>query len=375
MYIYEHQEWPEFRWDEHRLSGLLFEVTFLLGTVIGKMNAVESIFKKEVLLTDMTDEIVKSSAIEGEHLNFEEVRSSVARKFDMPESVQTASSHYIEGIVEMMTDARCNFRKRLTLERLCSWQASLFPTGYSGMYKIRTGEIRDDAQGPMQVVSSKFGNSYVYYEAPPAEKLPEYINNFLQWIESDSNINPLIKASLAHLWFITLHPFDDGNGRIARAITELMLSRADKSSYRFYSMSGQILKARNDYYRILEQTQKGSLDVTMWIQWFLETLLNSLRESSGLVDKIVTKAMTWQKINKIALDSNQKKIITMMLDGFEGNLTSSKWAKICKCSQDTAIRSINYLVENKVLEQKGAGRSTHYILACMEKIDSEIPEK
>ena len=352
MYIYEHQEWPEFRWDEHRLSGLLFEVTFLLGTVIGKMNAVESIFKKEVLLTDMTDEIVKSSAIEGEHLNFEEVRSSVARKFDMPESVQTASSHYIEGIVEMMTDARCNFRNRLTLERLCSWQASLFPTGYSGMYKIRTGEIRDDAQ-----------------------KLPEYINDFLQWIESDSNINPLIKASLAHLWFITLHPFDDGNGRIARAITELMLSRADKSSYRFYSMSGQILKARNDYYRILEQTQKGSLDVTMWIQWFLETLLNSLRESSGLVDKIVTKAMTWQKLNKIALDSNQKKIITLMLDGFEGNLTSSKWAKICKCSQDTAIRSINYLVENKVLEQKGAGRSTHYILACMEKIDSEIPEK
>ena len=349
MYIYEHQEWPEFRWDEHRLSGILFEVTFLLGTVIGKMNAVESIFKKEVLLTDMTDEIVKSSAIEGELLNFEEVRSSVARKFDMPESVQTASSHYIEGIVEMMTDARCNFKEKLTFERLCSWQASLFPTGYSGMNRIRTGEIRDDAQGPMQVVSSKFGNNYVYYEAPPAEKLPEYINDFLEWLDTDNNVNPLIKAAIAHLWFITLHPFDDGNGRIARAITELMLSRADKSSYRFYSMSGQILKARNDYYRILEQTQKGSLEVTMWIQWFLETLLNSLKESSGLVDKIVTKAMTWQKLNKIALDNNQKKIITMMLDGFEGNLTSSKWAKICKCSQDTAIRSINYLVENKVL--------------------------
>ncbi len=369
MYIYEHQEWPKFRWDEHRLSRVLFEVTFLLGTVIGKMNAVESIFKKEVLLADMTDEIVKSGAIEGEHLNFEEVRSSVARKFDMPGSVQTAGSHYIEGIVEMMTDARCNFNEKLTFERLCSWQASLFPTGYSGMYRIRTGEIRDDARGPMQVVSSKFGNSYVYYEAPPAEKLSGYINDFLEWIEADNGINPLIKAAIAHLWFITLHPFNDGNGRIARAITEMMLSRADKSSYRFYSMSGQILKARDDYYRILEQTQKGSLDVTMWIQWFLETLHSSLRESTGFIDKIVTKAMTWQKLNKIALDNNQKKIITMMLDGFEGNLTSSKWAKICKCSQDTAIRSINYLVENKVLMQKGAGRSTHYILACTERND------
>lgn len=370
MYIYENRDWPKFKWDERQLSGLLFDVTFLLGTVIGKMNAVESIFRKEVLLADMTEEIVKSSAIEGEHLNFEEVRSSVARKFDMPESVSTSGSHYVEGIVEMMTDARCNFNDKITLERLCGWHACLFPSGYSGMYKVRTGMLRDDACGPMQVVSSKHGSNHVYYEAPAAHKLNDYIKDFLKWTESSDDVNPIIKAAITHLWFITLHPFDDGNGRIARALTELMLSRADKSPYRFYSMSNQIMKNRNGYYGILETTQKGDMEITPWIRWFLETLLKSLTESSAAVDKIVAKAMTWQKINKFELDKNQKKIITMMLDGFEGNLTSSKWSKICKCSQDTAIRSINYLVKNGILKPQGAGRSTHYVLAYTEQASS-----
>lgn len=363
MYIYEQKDWPNFYWKESRIAVLLHEVTLLMGTVIGKMDAAGSIFQKEVLLQDLTDEIVKTSAIEGEHLNIDEVRSSVARKLDIQLSKKTASSHYIDGIVEMMTDARCNHKERLTLDRLCNWQASLFPSGNSGMHRITTGQIRDDSQGPMQVISSVFGSNYVYFRAPPAELLPSYISDFLHWTETTSDVNPLIKAAIAHLWIVTLHPFDDGNGRIARAVTELMLSRADRSVYRCYSMSGQIHKDKSSYYKILEQTQKGTMDVTPWLYWFLETLQKALQGSSDLVDKTVAKAMTWHKLNQIVLDDDQKKIITMLLDGFEGNLTSSKWAKICKCSQDTAIRSINHLVKNKILVQQGAGRGTHYVLS------------
>lgn len=234
------------------------------------------------------------------------------------------------------------------------------------MYRIKTGALRDYKDGPMQVISSRYGSDEVYFEAPPATILPRELDVFLRWAKKGDD-NPLIKAAIAHLWFITLHPFEDGNGRIARAITELMLARADKSKFRYYSMSGQIFKSKKEYYRILERTQKGDPEINPWILWFPETLRKALQEAQKLIDRTILKALSWQEYRRIPLNASQQKIITMLLDGFEGNLTSGKLAKICKCSQDTASREIKHLEENRILMRKGAGRSTHCILNCGDK--------
>ncbi len=369
MYIYDNQEWPNFRWDEHELAKPLFDIAFLMGSIIGKMNSLEFAFHKEVILASMTDEIVNSSRIEGVQLNFQEVRSSIARKFDISSVPQTESSRYVDGIVEMMMDVSCNYDAELTLERLCGWQAALFPNGFNDLYRIKTGELRDDKLGPMQIVSSVHGRHKVHFQAPAAERLPSLMNEFLKWIARSTG-NPLIRAAQAHLWFVTIHPFEDGNGRVARAITELMLARADKSPLRFYSLSRQIFRNREEYYLMLERAENGDLDITAWLLWFLDTLCESLQESLKLVDKTVIRALTWQKYNSAALDENQKKIVNMLLDGFEEKITTAKWAKICKCSQDTATRSINYLLKNNILVRLGDGRSTHYVLKIMNEENS-----
>ena len=333
------------------------------------MKALGFNLQQEYLLKTLTEEIAQSSEIEGEILNKNEVRSSIAKRLNIDNFTPIASSHYIDGIVEMMIDATHNYKQNLSLERLCGWHAALFPTGYSGMYKIKVGCLRDDQDGPMQVVSSALGHETVYYEAPAASLLPQYIKQFLSWINNHNSCgNQILKSAIAHLWFITLHPFEDGNGRIARAIADMMLSRAENTQYRFYSMSSQIQKERKEYYTVLESTQKGDLDITYWLEWFLHCLLKAIQNADKLADKIVSKALCWQKFSQVALDANQQKIINMLLDGFSGNLTSGKWAKICKCSQDTAGRSINYLIKNNILEQVGSGRSTHYILKCGEKM-------
>ena len=363
MYIHELNNWPHFTWDNDRITNLLSEVSFLQGSIIGKMKALGFDYQREAVLASMTDEITKSSEIEGELLNVEEVRSSIARRLDISnEKYITKNNHYIDGVIQMMFDATHNYDKELTLERLCGWHAALFPTGYSGMYKIKVGDLRDDRDGPMQVVSFDMNAEKVYYQAPPAKKLPFYMKKFLYWINHENQTNPIIKTAIAHLWFITLHPFEDGNGRISRAITDMMFSRAEKSPYRFYSMSAQIQKEKKKYYNVLEYTQKGNLDITVWLEWFLRCMAKSIRNSEELVDKIVRKALYWQEISHVTLDKNQQKMINMLLDGFEGKLTSSKWAKICKCSQDTAGRSIKYLINNNILKQEGDGRSTHYTL-------------
>ncbi len=367
MYIHELQDWPHFTWDYEKLSELLLEVSFLRGNLLGSMKSLGFNFQQEAILQNMTDEIIKSSEIEGVLLNMEQVRSSVARRLNINNNNPVPSSHHIDGIVEMMVDATHNCREKITLERLCGWHAALFPTGKSGLYEIRVGALRDDKNGTMQVVSSLFGREIVHYEAPAAEKLPAFVNDFLNWLENDKAINPLLKSAIAHLWFVTLHPFEDGNGRITRAITDMMLSRADNTSYRFYSMSAQIQKDKKDYYSILERTQKGTLDITEWLEWFFSCLKKSIRNSEELVSKIVHKALCWQKFNQVTIDESQRKIINKLFDGFEGKLTSAKWAKICKCSQDTAQRSIKFLVENGILQQAGSGRGTHYIL-----LDEEI---
>lgn len=364
MYIHEQENWPNFTWQNDQLFDIIAKVSFRQGALLGKMQSLGFDFRQEALLDNLTEEITKSSEIEGELLNKDEVRSSIARRLNIHNEKSVNSSHHIDGVVEIMIDATHNFANLLTYERLCGWHAALFPTGYSGMYKIKTACYRDDRDGMMQVVSNNRGREIVYYEAPKASLINEYMNEFLRWVNEANEVNPLIKAAISHLWFITIHPFEDGNGRIARAITELMLAKAERSFYRFYSMSAQIQKHKNEYYKILENTQKGTLDITNWIKWFLETMLQALETSEVIVEKIILKAERWREFNKFALDDSQKKMINVLMDGFEGNLTSSKWAKICKCSQDTASRSIKQLVEYGILKQQGSGRSTHYILNC-----------
>lgn len=366
MYIHKQKDWPNFIWNNDELFDIITKVSFKQGELLGKMQSLGFDFRQEALLYNLTEEITKSSEIEGELLNKDEVRSSIAKRLNIHNAHPINSSHHIDGVVEIMIDATHNFDTALTYERLCSWHAALFPTGYSGMYKIKTACYRDDKDGPMQVVSSNKGREIVYYEAPQASLIEKYMNDFFAWANKNPDINPLIKAAISHLWFISIHPFEDGNGRIARAITELMLAKAEKSSYRFYSMSAQIQKQKNEYYKILENTQKGTLDITNWIKWFLKTMLQALETSETMTAKIIFKAENWMEFNKFPLDENQKKMINMLFDGFEGNLTSSKWAKICKCSQDTATRSIKQLMKYGILKQQGSGRSTHYILICGE---------
>lgn len=366
MYIYELNNWPQFIWKTEQLTNLLAEVSFAQGTILGKMQNLGFNFQQEALLNNLTEEITTSSEIEGESLNTEQVRSSIARRLNINNTQMVNSSHHIDGIVEMMIDATHNYDKSLTSERLCGWHAALFPTGYSGMCKINVATLRDDKDGPMQVVSNRGGREIVYYQAPEANKLCQYMDDFLFWINQDQNLNPLIKAAISHLWFITIHPFEDGNGRISRAITDMMLAKAEQSAFRFYSMSAQIQKEKNEYYKILEYTQKNDLDITKWLEWFLTCLLKSINNSENMIAKILQKAKWWQNHGEIILDEKQRKIVNMLLDGFDGNLTSSKWAKICGCSQDTAGRSIKYLQENGILQQVGEGRSTHYILICGE---------
>ncbi len=363
MYIYENSGWPQFSWKKDVLLEPLAKVTFLQGQVLGRMESLGFELQQESTWHVVTQNIITSSAIEGEHLDYGQVRSSVARHLAIPFIYAYPIDHHVDGIVAMMFDALEKYREPLSLERLCRWHAALFPTGFSGIRKIAAGQIRTDAEGPMQVVSRSPGPSeIVHFQAPAAEVLSHEVSQFIAWVNADSIEHPIIRSALAHLWFVTLHPFDDGNGRLARAITDMLLSRADGIERRFYSMSAQIQMEKKDYYSILEKTQKGSLDITQWLLWFLGCLANAIEASQAVVDRVLRKAQFWQKAAQYTLTGNQRKILNLLLDDFKGNLTSSKWAKICKVSQDTAGREIKDLVQKHLLFQEGQGRSTHYVL-------------
>ncbi|MEW5818608.1 MAG: Fic family protein [Cyanobacteriota bacterium] len=362
MYIYEQKEWPKFTWDNEKILTKLTEVKLSQGLLLGKMQTLGFNLREEATLNALTDDVLKSSEIEGEIFDKEQVRSSIARRLGIDIGGEIPVDRHVEGTVEMMLDATQRYNEPLTKERLIGWHAALFPTGYSGMYKITIGQFRDDKKGPMQVVSGRIGREKVHYQAPPAHKLEEEMNAFLKWVHDENDIDPVIKAGLGHLWFVTLHPFDDGNGRIARALADMLLARAEQSNQRFYSMSAQIRRERNTYYTILEKTQKGSLNITEWLLWFLDCLQRAIQQSDETLGNILKKALFWQKNADLTLNERQKKIINRLFDGFEGKLTSSKWAKIGKCSQDSANRDILDLIEKNVLIKQGAGRSTHYIL-------------
>jgi Fic family protein len=362
MYIYEQKKWPEFTWEQEKILTKLAEVKLSQGLLLGKMQTLGFNLREEATLNALTDDVLKSSEIEGEIFDKEQVRSSIARRLGIDIGGEVPVDRHVEGTVEMMLDATQRYNEPLTKERLIGWHAALFPNGYSGMYKITIGQFRDDKKGPMQVVSGRIGREKVHYQAPPANKLEKEMNAILKWVHDENDIDPVIKAGLGHLWFVTIHPFDDGNGRIARALTDMFLARAEQSNQRFYSMSAQIRRERNTYYSILEKTQKGSLNITEWLLWFLDCLHRAIQQSDETLGNILKKALFWQKNADLTLNERQKKIINRLFDGFEGKLTSSKWAKLGKCSQDSANRDILDLLEKNVLIKQGAGRSTHYIL-------------
>ncbi|SDT60530.1 Fic family protein [Bradyrhizobium canariense] len=363
-YIHQLSAWPEFTWDQHGLSRQLSAVRHRQGRLIGRMQALGFALREEAVLQTLTDDVLKSSEIEGDILDKDEVRSSIARRLGMEAAGLPPADRHVEGVVEMMLDATQKFNDPLTAERLLAWHASLFPTGRSGMRKIAVGAWRDDQSGPMQVVSGAEGRERVHYEAPPATKLEGEMKAFLDWFNRKDDIDPVLKAALAHLWFVTIHPFDDGNGRIARAIADMLLARSENSPQRFYSMSAQIRLERKAYYDMLESTQKRDLDVTPWIEWFLGCLDRAFDGAEQTLAIVFRKAEFWRKHSAAPLNARQRDILNRLLDGFDGKLTSSKWATIEKCSPDTALRDIAGLVGSGLLRKnEGGGRSTSYSLA------------
>jgi Fic family protein len=364
MYIHELDDWPRFHWSAEAIAEPLASVRHRQGRLTGHMEALGFDLRQEAVLQTLTTDVLKSSEIEGEKLDAEQVRSSIARRLGMDIGALKPADRHVEGVVEMILDATRHYDEPLTAERLLAWHASLFPTGRTGMTKIRTGAWRDDSTGPMQVVSGPMGKERVHFEAPKADRVPGEIKSFLDWFEGKDPIDPVLKAGLAHLWFVTIHPFDDGNGRIARAIADMALARSEKSTQRFYSMSAQIRQERNAYYDILEQTQKGKIDVTPWMEWFLGCLGRAIDGAQETLGAVLAKARFWERIKDVRLNDRQRLVINRLLDGFEGKLTSSKYAKLAKCSQDTAHRDILALVERGVLVQNPeGGRSTSYSLA------------
>ena len=360
-YIWQLPGWPHFAYDAAALAAMLAHVHRAQGQLMGRMADLGVVSREQATLQVLTQEVIKTSEIEGEHLRLDAVRSSIARKLGMDIGALAPSDRHVDGVVDVVLDATRNYEQALTEERLCGWHAALFPTGYSGRVRIDVAEWRNDASGPMQVVSGPVGRERVHFQAPPANTLSAQTATFLQWFDAAPTGDALIKAGLAHLWLVTLHPFDDGNGRISRAVGDMALARAEGTSQRFYSFSAQIQRERKDYYDQLEATQKGTLDVTPWLSWFLACLLRAVQGADATLAGVLDKAQFWQRWAGTPMNDRQTKVLNRVLDGFEGKLTNAKWAVIGKCSADTALRDITDLLARGALRKlDGGGRSTGY---------------
>lgn len=362
-YIHQLPDWPRFDWNREALAGPLAEIRHRQGRLLGRMEGLGFDLQKEAELETLTLDVLKSSEIEGEQLNPDQVRSSIARRLGLDAGGAEPAEREIEGVVEMMLDATQHFATPMTADRLFGWHAALFPTGRSGMRRITVGAWREDATGPMQVVSGPVGKETVHYEAPAAPLLPNEMAQFLAWANESDRTDPVLRAALAHLWFVTIHPFDDGNGRIARAIADWQLARSEHSAQRFYSMSTQIRHERNDYYDILERTQKGTLDITPWLEWFLGCLGRAFDGTEATLATVMRKARFWERAERLSINERQRALLNRMLDGLIGKLTTQKWATLAKCSHDTALRDIQGLIDQGLLtKDEGGGRSTSYSL-------------
>lgn len=363
MYIHQLKGWPSFTWDTEAILARLGEVRHRQGWILGLMSSVGFKLQETTVLDTLTLDVTKSSEIEGEKLNTDQVRSSIARRLGIEIAGAVHADRNVEGVVEMMLDATQKYTNDLTADRLFDWHAALFPTGRSGMHKITVAAWRTSQAGPMQVVSGAMGKENVHFEAPEAGRLSAEIKSFLNWFNAESTTDAVLKAAIAHLWFVTIHPFDDGNGRITRAITDMQLARADGTPQRFYSMSAQILKERVTYYTMLEQTQKGSLDITPWLTWFLDCLYHAMDHTEDTLSAVANRTQFWERNRGILLNSRQQYMVSALLDEFYGKLTSTKWAKMTKSSPDTALRDIQDLIEKGILQKEpGGGRNTTYAL-------------
>jgi Fic family protein len=363
-YIHERPDWPKLRWDDAKLSSLLAGVRYRQGRLLGRMEGLGFQLRSEANLTTLTTEVVKTSVIEGERLDADAVRSAIARKLGLDDGATSHASRDVEGIVEMMLDATQKYAQRLTVERLFDWHSALFPAGRSGIRRTKVGAWRTLESGPMQVVSGPIGRERVHFEAPSAERIDAEISLFLDWFEAATGIDLVIKAGVAHFWFVTIHPFEDGNGRIARTIADMALARAEGIAERFYSASAQIEAERKQYYLQLERSQKGGVDITSWLEWFLSCLGRALARAETDLANVLRKAKVWERINESQVNERQRKVINRLLDGFEGKLTTSKYARIVKSSEDTALRDIKILIDRGVLvRNEGGGRSVSYRLA------------
>ncbi len=364
MFIHQNSEWYKFYWDETIINQLLNDIKFKQGFLLGKMNELGFAVQTETSLKMLSLDILKSSEIEGENLKLEHVRSSVAKKLGLDTFVTTENiDDDTQGIVDLMVDATQHYNKPITKSRLFRWHNLLFNNSGDSLYKIIVGKWRNDKHGPMQVVSGRIGREKVHFQAPKAKLVPSEMKLLIKWLNDTNNNDNVLNSAIAHLWFVTIHPFEDGNGRIARAISDLFLARSEQSSKRFYSMSNQINNDRNNYYNILEQTQKSNSDITEWLRWFLQSLATAIDDAENICNKSLAKSRFWNVHNNLIVSSRQKKIINKLFDGFTGNLTTTKWAKICKCSQDTAYRDILDLMDKGILEKSNTqGRSTHYKL-------------
>lgn len=363
IYIHHLKNWTHFIWDNDALIHKLAHVRNMQGKLVGKLEVLGFDLKEEANLLTLTEDVIKSSAIEGENLDKDQVRSSIARRLGLDISGLIPSDRNVDGVVEMMIDAVNNAVQPLTEERLFNWHAALFPTGRSGMFKIQVAQWREDIDGPMQVVSGPLGRENIHFEAPASKNVPDEMKAFLIWFNEQQNVDTVLKAAIAHFWFVTIHPFDDGNGRIARTLGDMILTRADGNNKRFYSMSSQIRQNRKEYYEILEHTQKGDQDITKWLLWFCDNLLLAIENAEQILTKVIVKHHFYRSFRSIIENDRQQKIINMLLDGFEGKLNTSKWAKINKVSSDTALRDINDLLEKNILiKSLSGGRSTSYEL-------------
>jgi Fic family protein len=367
-YIWQQTDWPTWSYDATTLSILLANAHQAQGRLLGKMQSLGFGVQQQTSLQVLTDDVLKTSEIEGEFLRPELVRSSVAKRLGIDIGGLSDSDRTVDGIVDIVMDATSKHAQDLSLDRLLSWHAALFPLGYSGIHKISAGQLRDDRLGPMQVISGAIGREKVHFEAPPASCLRSEITQFLNWFNASQSLDPYLKAGIAHLWFVTIHPFDDGNGRIGRAIADMALSRADQSRDRFYSLSSQIMKERQGYYLHLERSQKGSLDATEWLAWFLQCLINAIDSANSNLYSTLAKTQCWQHWQGVPFNERQIKLLNRLLDGFEGNLTNKKWSLIAKCSADTALRDITDLLDRGVLSRgSSSGRSTHYLIKQPER--------
>jgi Fic family protein len=362
VYIWQDNDWPHFRWNESEIVYRLAEVRNHQGLLLGRISTLGFEVQSSAMLEAMTSDVASSSEIEGVALNNKEVRSSVAKHLGLPTEGLPEADHYVDGVVQVLVDAVKNAMQPLSKERMFNWHAALFPTGRSGAWKIVVADWRKSLE-PMQVVSGAMGKEKVHYEAPPMVDVPAMMDELIDWINSSVIIDPILKAAIAHLWFVSIHPFEDGNGRIARTVTDMLMTRADNLSQRYYSISAAILNNKKEYYDILEKTQHGGMDITVWLIWFIDITDKAIAKTNGIISSAVSKSEFWNKHSSDTLNGREIKIINRLLDGFSGKLTTNKYAKICHCSTDTALRDLQELITYSIMIKAGEGRGTYYEMA------------